>query len=102
MGRYNKSDSNRSGTNPALSVLTFNTSDELLDMLNYGKARGWWCSRSEGMRVALRRGLAIILEEHESLNQKVVENLRSQDELNPDKEYVKIPGRGYLEIIDVA
>ena len=104
MGRYNRNNKyrERNGTNPNLSILTFNAPDELLDMLAFGKARGWWCSRSEGIRVALRRGLPIIFQEYEAMNQKIVENLQLQGELNPEKEYVNIPGRGYIEVIGEA
>lgn len=104
MGRYNRNNKFREkqGTNPRLSILTFNISDELLDMLAFGKARGWWCSRSEGIRVALGRSLPIIMKEYEAMNLKIVENLQFQGELDPDKEYVKIPGRGYIEIVGEA
>ena len=106
MGRYNKHDTTKSryGTNvnKKLSVLTFNISDDLLDMLVYGKSQGWWVSRSEGMRVALRRGLSIIVNEHEKLNLKVIESLQQDNSLDPEKEYIKIPGRGYIEIIGEA
>ena len=106
MGRYNKHDTNKSryGTNinKKLSVLTFNISDDLLDMLEYGKSQGWWVSRSEGMRNALSKGLSIIMGEHEALNQKVSENLLGDNGLDPSKEYIKIPGRGFIEIIGEA
>ena len=106
MGRYNRNSKylqrQRTGANPKLSVLTFNISDELLDMLACGKARGWWCSRSEGIRVACARGLAIIADEHETLEQRVVESLQSRNKLDASKIYVKIPGRGYIEILGEA
>lgn len=106
MGRYNKHDTNKSkyGTNinKSLSVLTFNISDDLLDMLEYGKSRGWWVSRSEGMRCALRAGLSIVMEEHEAMNLKIIEKLQQDNTLDPNKKYVRLPGRGYIEIIGEA
>lgn len=104
MGRYNRNNKyrNKQGTNPRLSIVTMNISDELLDLLLYGKAQGWWCSKSEGIRVGLSRGLPMIIHEHEAMNQKIVENLKIQGELDPDKEYIKVPGRGYIEIIGEA
>ena len=104
MGRYNRNSKRKDGIipNPRLSIVTFNCSDELLDMLVYGKARGWWCSKSEGIRIGLTRGLPTIMHEHEEMNLKIVENLKSQGDLDPEKEYVKVPGRGYIEIIGEA
>ena len=107
MGRYNRNSKSkakmlRAGVNPTLSILTINISDELLDMLELGKSRGWWCSRSEGIRVALGRGLSIILDEREAINQKIIEQLYPRDKLDPNKIYVQIPGRGFIEIIGEA
>ena len=90
------------GSNPKLSIITFNVSDEIMDMIVLGIARGWWCSKSEGLRIACGRGLAGILKEREAINQKVVENLQFQGGLDPTKEYAKVPGRGYVEIIGEA
>jgi len=42
------------------------------------------------------------MHEHEEMNLKIVENLKSQGDLDPEKEYVKVPGRGYIEIIGEA
>jgi len=106
VGRYNRNSKytqrNRTESNPRLSILTVNISDEILDMLAFGKARGWWCSRSEGVRVACARGLSILLEEREALNQKVLESLHPRDKLDPSKVYVMVPGRGYIEILGEA
>jgi metal-responsive CopG/Arc/MetJ family transcriptional regulator len=103
MGRYNNGYCNRAnGCNPKLSILTVNLSDEIMDMLEYGKAKGWWCSRSEGIRTCLSRILPQILQEHEEMEVKVIESLQEEHKLDPKKNYVKIPGRGYIEIIGVA
>ena len=100
VGRYNKDNGNKAHTNPALSVLTFNVSDDILDMLAYGKSRGWWCSRSEGMRIALGRMLPIIIQENIDTKGTIQDSI--EIELDPNKKYVEIPGRGYIEILGEA
>ena len=87
-----------------LSCLTVNISDESLDMLGFGISQGWWASRSEGVRVALGKALPKIMEEKMLMKQKIEEKIENHVEttLDPNKNYVKIPGRGYIEIIGEA
>ena len=103
MGRYADHNKDRNG-NPKLSNLTVNISDESLDMLAFGISQGWWASRSEGVRVALGKALPKILEEKMVMQQKIAEYIEPHIETNldPDKDYVKIPGRGYIEILGEA
>ena len=100
MGRW--SNYNHHGHNKRMSILTINLSDELFDMLAFGKARGWWASRSEGIRVALGRGLPILIAEKEDMKALVLHSLKADNKLDPEKEYIRIPGRGYIERIGEA
>ena len=101
MGRYVKTEGN---SNSMLSCLTVNISDESLDMLAFGISQGWWASRSEGVRVALGKALPKIMEEKMLMQQKIAEKIENHVEttLDPNKNYVKIPGKGYIEIIGEA
>ena len=100
MGRW--SSYNNQNHNKKMSILTINLSDELFDMLALGKARGWWASRSEGIRVALGRGLPILIEEKEEMQALVLHCLQAENKLDPDKEYIRIPGKGFIEKIGEA
>lgn len=100
MGRW--SNYHQRDQNKAMSILTINLSDELFDMLALGKARGWWASRSEGIRVALGRGLPILIEEKENMKRLVLESLTKENKLDPKKVYIKIPNLGYVEKLGEA
>jgi len=102
MGRYNNNKWNKEYKgNSKMSVITVNVSDEVLDILALGKAHGWWASRSEGVRVALGRSLPLIFNEKIAMNRKVYDII-IDNELDPNKDYVRIPGKGYIEIIGEA
>lgn len=104
MGRYNNAKWNREYKgNSKMSVITINISDELLDILTLGKAKGWWASRSEGVRVGLGRGLPLLFNEKIAMTRKVLDDLsRDGEKLDPGKNYIRIPGRGHVEIIGEA
>ena len=100
MGRW--SNYSKMNHNKRMSILTINLSDELFDMLALGKARGWWASRSEGIRVALGRGLPILIQEKEEMQELVLQSLQGDGKLDPKKDYIRIPGKGYIEIVGEA
>ena len=100
MGRW--SNYHARTANKHMSILTINLSDELFDMLALGKARGWWASRSEGIRVALGRGLPLLIKEKNKMNKLVLNSLSEKEKLDPEKEYIRVPGLGYIERIGVA
>ena len=100
MGKYNGRPNSKSKANPNLSNLTFNITDDILDALAYGQSRGWWATRSEGARVVMHRGLNIVIKEMTAM----IEAIDSKIELNldPNKKYVHIPNKGYIEILGEA
>lgn len=102
MGKYNKKPSMRRGvlTNPNLSLVSVNVSDDLLDGLTYGKSQGWWATRSEGARIVMDRGLTVVFKEKLDKKDEIESKIKTK--LDPKKEYVQIPGKGYIEIIGEA
>jgi len=103
MGRYNNAKWNKEyKSNPKISIITVSVSDEILDLLAVGKAKGWWSSRSEGVRMGLSIGLTELLNERVAMRRIVLDNLKKEGKLDPGKKYVCIPDMGYIEIIGVA
>ena len=102
MGKYNARGNPYKGrpANPNLSNLTFNITDDLLDGLAYGQSRGWWATRSEGARIVMHRGLNIVIKEFLEVVEMV--DAKIETTLDPNKKYVNIPDKGYIEIIGVA
>ena len=100
MGKYNSRAYGGRKSNPNLSLVSLNISDDLLNGLAYGQSQGWWATRSEGARIVMNRGLNIMFRE----KIYIIEEIDSKIELNldPEKNYVHIPGKGYLEIIGEA
>ena len=102
MGKYNSKPSTRRGilTNPNLSLVSLNITDDILDGLTYGQSQGWWATRSGGARIVMHRGLNIIFQEKMKMNEEIDKAIETN--LDPKKKYVNIPGKGYIEIIRVA
>ena len=100
MGKYNSRAYGTRKSNPNLSMVSLNVSDDILNGLAYGQAQGWWATRSEGARIVMNRGLNVVFKEKltmiEEIDSKVVLNL------DPEKDYVRVPGKGYIEILGEA
>ena len=99
MGKYNPRTANPR-SNPNLSNVTFNVSDDILDALNYGISRGWWVSLSEGVRVVMNRSLNLVFQEKLAMEREIIDKVETK--LDPEKRYVNLPGRGYIEILGEA
>ena len=100
MGKYNSRAYGTRKSNPNLSLVSLNVSDDILNGLAYGLAQGWWATRSEGARIIMNRGLNIVFRE----KILIIEEIDSKIELvlDPEKKYINIPGKGYIEIIGEA
>lgn len=100
MGKYNSRAYGNRKSNPNLSMVSLNVSDDILNGLAYGQARGWWATRSEGARITMNRGLNVVFKEKLAIIEEIDSKIKLT--LNPEKNYVNVPGKGYLEIIGEA